>query len=105
VSDATSTVEVPIWSLDTLLSRHKIDRIRLLKIDVEGYELAVLKGVAASLQRVENVIFEALPDLPVEQTNEIKTLLTSQNFSFFTIAGSPWEVGRSLPESNVWARR
>jgi FkbM family methyltransferase len=41
---ATTTVEVGCTTLDSFLGAAEIGRVDLLKIDVEGFELAVLKG-------------------------------------------------------------
>ena len=44
VKDSTSVIEVPLDSLDHIVSSLSLDQIDLLKIDVEGFELEVLKG-------------------------------------------------------------
>lgn len=50
-------ITVPLMTLDEVLSR--IDgRVRLLKIDVEGYEKFVLEGGAQSLERTDYIYFE-----------------------------------------------
>jgi FkbM family methyltransferase len=40
-----STLHVPVVRLDTYLAERKINRISLLKIDAEGFELPVLRGL------------------------------------------------------------
>jgi FkbM family methyltransferase len=105
VNDGIATFEVPLWSLDTLIKRFDLARIRLLKIDVEGYELNVFKGAVGSLPNIENMIFEVLPDLPAEAASEIRALLSSRGFSLSSVEGAPWQEGHILPEGNVWARR
>lgn len=42
--DATLTHEVDVDTLDRISERQQINRIDLLKVDVEGHELAVLQG-------------------------------------------------------------
>jgi FkbM family methyltransferase len=37
-------IDVPVISLDEYIIREKISKINLIKIDVEGWELFVLKG-------------------------------------------------------------
>jgi len=58
-----TTIEVPSVSLDTFASRQSLSRIALLKIDVEGYEKAVLEGAASLLEqkRIQAVYFEVCP--------------------------------------------
>lgn len=55
---ATSSISVPVARLDTVLSG---ERIRLLKVDVEGFEHAVLSGAERLLagRCIENVIYES----------------------------------------------
>ncbi len=97
--------EVPLWTVDTLVRRHGIDRIRLLKIDVEGYELAVLEGALPILAHTENVIFEqADGEVAPETSAGIRELLLRQGFTLADVTGQPWNGGPT-PENNIWARR
>ena len=103
-NDRNVEFEVPVWTLDTLLRRQNIDKVRLLKIDVEGHELAVLKGAMAILAQTENVIFEDAMDMPTEASAEIRELLLREGFTLAGVTGEPW-AGGSTPENNIWARR
>ncbi|WP_219417754.1 FkbM family methyltransferase [Pseudonocardia nigra] len=44
-------LRVPVWTVDALCAAEGIDRVRFLKIDVEGAEPAVLAGAAGTLER------------------------------------------------------
>ncbi len=44
-------VGVELHTLDRIVAEHRLDRIDLIKIDVEGHERRVLDGAAASLAR------------------------------------------------------
>jgi|GEM_PF-1148876 len=49
----TETIEVPVISLDRYIQKNNITKIDLIKIDVEGWELNVMKG-AINLLSQEN---------------------------------------------------
>lgn len=53
-------LQVPIDTIDNFCAANDIDHIHFLKIDVEGFELNVLKGAAAMLRekRIECIQFE-----------------------------------------------
>ncbi|CAN5639208.1 hypothetical protein BH10BAC3_BH10BAC3_10400 [soil metagenome] len=63
--NSIGTVDVPVINLDNFLTAEGIiDRpIKLLKIDIEGYEFTALRNAPKSLQRTENIIAEFSPDL------------------------------------------
>ncbi|MCF6139763.1 FkbM family methyltransferase [Flavobacterium sp. K77] len=55
-----SQIEVQIKKLDALaLTSASENKVVLLKLDVQGYELEVLKGAEASLKNIEYIIIEA----------------------------------------------
>ena len=56
-------VKVPIETLDRLLQSRPAGRIKLAKIDVEGYESLVLEGMEDTLRanQIENLIVEICP--------------------------------------------
>lgn len=56
-ADVTEDIDVQMVSLDSLLA--DIDRISLLKIDVQGYERAVLAGAKQALAKTTWVLLEA----------------------------------------------
>ena len=58
--EAFESITVPVVTLDTFKPLSKIDCIKLIKIDVEGFEPDVIKGMENLLTqgRVENIICE-----------------------------------------------
>jgi FkbM family methyltransferase len=51
VSEIVSRLEVPVVRLDSYLDSRQIQRIALIKIDAEGFELPILKGLEGYLQK------------------------------------------------------
>jgi len=49
--DPAGALKTPVVKLDTYFAEKSIDQVALLKLDVEGYELAALRGAAAALER------------------------------------------------------
>ena len=103
VNDTDLTFQVPIVDLESVVEPY--DHIRLLKIDVEGFELQVLRGARNALERVENIVFEYLRAESGHLVAEICTTLESMGFTLMNINGVPWRSQDALPENNVWACR
>lgn len=74
-SNQTKThVLVKCERLDGLLPKKQID---LIKIDVEGFELEVLKGAKGVLKRTKAIIFESFEN----NINKVKTFLEERGFN------------------------
>ncbi|HBO9849838.1 FkbM family methyltransferase [Pseudomonas aeruginosa] len=54
--DSDSSQEIPLTSLDSLVSLSGVERLDFIKIDVEGCELEVLKGAESTLNRFKPVV-------------------------------------------------
>ena len=66
-----------------IIKKFKIDKIDLLKIDTEGYELNVIKGFGKSIDLVKVVIFEHHFDLMIRKNynySDINQYLTNRGF-------------------------
>lgn len=55
---ATDSVSIQMFRLEDLLRESSIQRIDMLKIDVEGAEELVLRGAGASLAQVQRIVLE-----------------------------------------------
>jgi len=60
-------VETACVTIDDYLDRNNIEAVNLMKMDIEGYELAAVRGAARSLQsrRIQTVYFEYFEKLLV----------------------------------------
>jgi FkbM family methyltransferase len=82
----TAQIEVPVTTLDELLGERSP---RVLKIDVEGTELDVLRGAESTLRRAKPlVLFEHLGLERVEETSGIFALFESLEYRVFDIDGA-----------------
>jgi len=69
---------VRVTSLDYVVSSLDVTRIELLKIDVEGAEIEVLRGAEKTLEKVERIIIEYHSH---ELRDQVRDLLQSHQFS------------------------
>ena len=104
-NDLGVMVEVPLLRLDEFLTANDVTAPKLVKIDVEGYELEVLLGLGSRLGACENVILEVLENADPRRTGEIAKLLADAGFALKSVEGKFWQPGISLPENNLWASR
>lgn len=77
-------------TVDTLDSHcENIDSVGVCKIDVEGHELAVLRGAQKSLSRrlIRDVIFEDFNVMP----SPVVELLQGNGFEVFRLMVKPWK--------------
>jgi len=56
VPGSSGSLKVEAMTLDTYVERAGIDRIDLLKMNIEGAEVAALQGGASALERTRNVV-------------------------------------------------
>lgn len=95
------SVEVPIRTLDSFLKEFNISKVKMIKIDVEGWELEVLKG---SLELLSNnnapiIVIEYNTSFPLHQ--EIYELITSINdYQVFILEHSNWHVSPLIAVNN-----
>lgn len=82
-ASGSRSFEVVSTTFDAILK--DIPSVRLIKIDIEGAELAALKGGVGSLDRVDAIIFEHLNQ---QALDEIATLLAEHGFQAERLDGS-----------------
>lgn len=56
---STYSVRVPAKTLSSILTQHRIKKIDLLSLDVEGFELSVLRGIDFDIHRPTWLLIEA----------------------------------------------
>jgi len=73
-------------SIDSLISENKINRVLIMKIDIEGGELNALKGAIHTLNTnvVENIIIEITPKIN-NDSMQILEILKDTNYNLYNI--------------------
>ena len=89
------SIKIRTLKLDQFLNRKNI-KIDLLKIDTEGHELEVLKGVEKNIKKVKYILIEFHNDKIYEKYNPLKihSFLLKKNFkleSKFKFPFTTWE--------------
>lgn len=89
----SSTFEVPVTTIDTIVENQKIPRVDYIKVDAEGVELEVLKGAARTIERfhpyilVENHLGHGTSEQEVKDfvrsVHDLYSTIT-QSFGIFT---------------------
>jgi len=89
------TIHCPMDTLDHYLAGHGVDSVTLIKLDVEGAELAVLKGAEDLLSRpvppmwIVEVNFET-SEACGYHPNELLSLLRSHGYVFYRPVMGKW---------------
>lgn len=92
-------VEVPLDTIDNYVGNKDLKRLDLIKIDVEGAELMVIKGATETLKRFKPQIICEFSDLTTKgfgyRAQDIFRWLTQRGYQAYRIT----DRGELLPES------
>ncbi len=89
-------IEVPIVPFEKIASKHSLKNIDLIKIDVEGHELAVLKNMLPWIQKFKpHILIEVIGD---ENAVELNKLFAPLQYKYISID----EVEISKEVNELW---
>jgi FkbM family methyltransferase len=98
---------VPVVTLDGYIRRENLKKVYLLKIDVQGYEMHVLRGAQQNLAQIDNIFVEsAVRPLyhGAAKFSEVFDFLTARGFHLIGMRG--WHRGNhALVEVDMLFRR
>lgn len=101
VSSAVDNPQEPFVAglrVDLILERLRVKKIWLLKIDVEGFELEVFRGLDWSgPMRPKYIIMECNPNEPLK-----RRFLEERDYRVRTVAGKQLENLKEYPEGNLF---
>ncbi|MBW2464028.1 MAG: FkbM family methyltransferase [Deltaproteobacteria bacterium] len=107
VSDRVSgrvEYECPMTTLSTVVDQHDVRRIDLLKVDVEGAELDVLRGIHdAHWALIDQVVLEGHDH--DGELDTIRSMLVRQGFEIVRLDRPNAAVDQGLPSFLIYARR
>jgi FkbM family methyltransferase len=104
VNDEARVFYVAVKRLETIFNEQGVKQVRLLKVDVEGYELEVINSLGRFDHAVENIILEVL-DTSSEKSLTLLGQLKSLDYELRTVEGRAWSAQTPMPENNLWASR
>ena len=91
-NEQVDSVEVNCYSFDSMITNELAARVKLIKIDVEGYEMAVLNGMKASMNKLVQTkfILEINTSFLEKAGSSVKEV-----YDFFALYGFSGEKGIS----------
>lgn len=104
--------EVRTLRLDELVQSEKLDRVDVIKMDIEGGELAALRGAGETLERFRPVVLIELSDRALQHQSstsaEVLALLAQHGYRFFGFAvdtglPTPLEPRKRFDSENIIA--
>jgi FkbM family methyltransferase len=107
VNDDAQMFQVPLRRLETIFTEQGVAHVRLLKIDVEGYELEAINGIGSYSEVIDNIVLEMLQTTSelVRKSLILVETLKGLGYKLKTIEGQDWDYTSPLPENNLWASR
>jgi FkbM family methyltransferase len=82
-----SGVQVPVRTLSSLAAEFDFGGVRLMKIDVEGFEMEVLRGALPwlSASPPEAIVFESNETRNEGESDPVLSLLAERGYAFYSI--------------------
>jgi FkbM family methyltransferase len=100
-------ISVPVTTVDEYVREHQLQRVYLAKIDVQGYEMHVLRGAEKSLPLIDHLFIEVGIERLYEgapRFSDVFEFLAARGFHLMTMRA--WHRGnRVLMETDMLFRR
>jgi FkbM family methyltransferase len=91
------SIDVQATTIDAICAAHP--KPKLIKVDVEGAEVRVLRGATQTLKNTRPIwLMESHSE---ELGKEVRRILSAANYRFTTLAGEPLPPGELLPYHSI----
>ncbi len=93
--------------LNDLLAKHDFRPIKLLKIDIEGFEMEVFRTFDFSGKyRPDNIIMEFIPKLHSDGFgfDQIRQFFEGRGYELLNVSGENLTSAAQIEEDNIWLR-
>jgi hypothetical protein len=81
---ALKTITVPALTLESLLAKHRVERVNLLQIDTEGFDFEIIKMIDFQRMKPEIIHYEN-NFLNRRQKSECSRILGEQNYALLNL--------------------
>jgi FkbM family methyltransferase len=90
-------VSVHMTTLDNIANLTGIDKIRMLKIDVEGFEVNVIRGAEGLIKAgaIESIVFEVNQTIPGTKNCDLEIRRFLRQYGYTSYLVRPW-IGEEL---------
>lgn len=104
--DGAPSFEIKVEVLDQLLAKYQISQVKLLKIDVEGFEMEVLKGAQNLISKGDGPILvvecsTTRQNFQYSMEDLFYFLTTRQGYKIFRFAVSKEKISKLVPVDSV----
>ena len=105
----TSHILVNSIALDTFCDKHQVTKINWMKVDVQGFELFVFKGMRQLLlnKKVDNILFEFecwAEEAAGLEKGAAQKYLAGLGYELFDLSGNKLLAVLSTGRAMIWAR-
>lgn len=98
-------IVIDCMPLNALLAEKATPPVRLIKIDIEGFEMEVFKSFDFhGPYRPANIIMEFMPQLSAMPFEEVRAFFESRGYELLNVEGEKLASGAKLVEDNLWLR-
>jgi FkbM family methyltransferase len=92
------------YSITEIIQHFHIDHVDLIKMDLEGHEIGVLRALFSANVYPDNILVEFIPEI-FNQCEKVVVLLNENGYSLVDVNGEPYQNKVSLTEQNLWAHK